>query len=60
MVGLLILKHMFALSDEGVWERWVYNPDFQHFTGEERIAPRFLDAFDPNFEDRRRRWGSRT
>ena len=24
MVGLLILKHMFGLSDEGVCERWVY------------------------------------
>ena len=34
MVGLLILKHMFALSDEGVCERWVYDPYFQHFTGE--------------------------
>jgi IS5 family transposase len=35
MVGLLILKHMFALSDEGVCDRWVYDPYFQHFTGEE-------------------------
>lgn len=35
MVGLLILKHMFALSDEGVCERWVYDPYFQYFTGEE-------------------------
>ena len=26
MIGLLILKHMFALSDEGVCERWVYDP----------------------------------
>ncbi len=34
MVGLLILKHMFGLSDEGVCERWVYDPYFQHFTGE--------------------------
>jgi transposase, IS5 family len=34
MVGLLILKHMFHLSDEGVCERWVYDPYFQHFTGE--------------------------
>jgi IS5 family transposase len=25
---------MFGLSDEGVCERWVYDPYFQHFTGE--------------------------
>ena len=35
MIGLLLLKHMFGLSDEGVCERWVYDPYFQHFTGEE-------------------------
>ena len=35
MVGVHILKHMFDLSDEGVCERWVYDPYFQHFCGEE-------------------------
>lgn len=35
MVGLLLLKHIFHLSDEGVCERWVYDPYFQYFTGEE-------------------------
>jgi hypothetical protein len=35
VIGLLLLKHMFALSDEQVCERWVYDPYFQHFTGEE-------------------------
>jgi transposase, IS5 family len=35
MLGLLLLKHIFALSDEEVCERWVYDPYFQHFTGEE-------------------------
>jgi len=35
MIGLLLLKHMFGLSDEGVCERWIYDPYFQHFTGEE-------------------------
>jgi IS5 family transposase len=35
MVGLLLLKHIYALSDEGVCERWVYDPYFHHFTGEE-------------------------
>ncbi len=35
MVGLLLLKHIYALSDEGVCDRWVENPYFQYFTGEE-------------------------
>jgi transposase, IS5 family len=35
MLGLLLLKHIFALSDEGVCERWVNDPYFQYFTGEE-------------------------
>src|SRR6201997_4819286 len=33
VVGLLLLKHIYGLSDEGVCERWVYDPYFQHFTG---------------------------
>ena len=35
VIGLLLLKHIFALSDEQVCERWVCDPYFQHFTGEE-------------------------
>ena len=35
MIGLLLLKQVFALSDEQVCERWVYDPYFQYFTGEE-------------------------
>lgn len=35
MVGLLFLKHIYGLSDEGVCERWVHDPYFQIFTGEE-------------------------
>jgi len=35
VIGLLLLKHIFGLSDEEVCERWVYDPYFQHFTGEE-------------------------
>jgi hypothetical protein len=31
VIGLLL----YGLSDEGVSERWVYDPYFQHFTGEE-------------------------
>jgi len=34
MVGLHLLKHMHALSDDGVCERWVENPYFQYFCGE--------------------------
>ena len=30
VVGLLLLKHIYGLSDEGVWERCVHDPDFQH------------------------------
>ena len=35
VIGLLLLKHIFALSDEEVCERWVYDPYFQYFSGEE-------------------------
>lgn len=35
MVGLHLLQHMFALSDEAVCERWEYDPYFQYFCGEE-------------------------
>ena len=35
MIGMFLLKHTYALSDEQVWERWVSDPYFQYFTGEE-------------------------
>ena len=35
MAGLAILKHTFDLSDEALCARWVENPYFQHFCGEE-------------------------
>jgi transposase, IS5 family len=35
VIGLLLLKHIFALSDEEVCERWVYDPYFQYFTGDD-------------------------
>ncbi|HLZ05671.1 MAG TPA: IS5 family transposase [Bradyrhizobium sp.] len=35
VIGLLLLKHVFALSDEQVCDRWVYDPYFQYFTGAE-------------------------
>ncbi len=34
MVGLNLLKHIYALSDEEVCARWVENPYFQYFCGE--------------------------
>lgn len=34
MIGILLLKQIYGLSDEGVWEHWVHDPYFQHFTGE--------------------------
>src|SRR5580692_113441 len=41
VVGLLLLKHIYGLSDEGVCERWVHDPYFQHFTGEELFQHEF-------------------
>jgi transposase, IS5 family len=35
MAGLAILKHTFDLSDEELCARWVENPYFQYFCGEE-------------------------
>jgi transposase, IS5 family len=35
MAGMAILKHMHNLSDDEVLLRWVENPYFQHFCGEE-------------------------
>jgi IS5 family transposase len=41
-IGLLLLKQICGLSDEGVCERWVYDPYFQFFTGEEFFQHVFL------------------
>jgi IS5 family transposase len=35
MAGLAILKHMYDLSDEELCDRWIENPYFQFFCGEE-------------------------
>jgi len=35
MIGMFLLKHTYTLSDEQVWDRWVQDPYFQYFTGEE-------------------------
>lgn len=42
VIGLLLLKHIRGLSDESVCERWVYDPYFQYFTGEEFFQHVFL------------------
>jgi len=41
MVGLHFLKYMYDLSDEEVVERWLENPYWQYFTGEERFQYKF-------------------
>jgi Transposase domain (DUF772) len=41
LIGLLLLKHIYDLSDEGVCERWVYDPYFQHFNGFEFFQHEF-------------------
>src|SRR5579862_4786724 len=35
IAGLFILKHMHSLSDEALCARWVENPYFQYFCGEQ-------------------------
>jgi hypothetical protein len=37
----LLLKQIYGLSDEGVCERWVYDPYFQYFTSEEFFQHEF-------------------
>ena len=41
VIGLLLLKHIYGLSDEGVCERWVHDPYFQFFTGAEFFQHEF-------------------
>ena len=42
MAGLSILKHTYDLSDEVLCERWVENPYYQHFCGEEFFQHRLV------------------
>ena len=42
MAGLAILKHSYDLSDEGLCERWLENPYFQYFCGEEFFQHRLV------------------
>jgi len=41
VIGLLLLKQIYGLSDEGVCERWVHDPYFQYFTGEQFFQHEF-------------------
>ena len=40
VAGLLMLKHMEALSDERLIEAWICNPYFQYFCGETHFQHR--------------------
>jgi IS5 family transposase len=40
MLGLLLLKHIYGLSDEGVCEHWVHDASFQYF----RVFPARIPA----------------
>ena len=42
MAGLAILKHMYDLSDEALCDRWIENPYFQFFCGEEFFQHRLM------------------
>jgi transposase, IS5 family len=42
MAGLAILKHTYNLSDEVLCERWVENPYYQYFCGEEFFQHRLV------------------
>lgn len=55
MVGLHYLKHTFDESDESVVARWVGNPYWQYFCGEEYL--RHIVPIDPSQMTRfRDRW----
>lgn len=45
MVGLLLLKHIYNLSDEAIIERWIENPYWQYFSGEKVFQTQ--KPFDP-------------
>src|SRR5207248_5264749 len=42
MAGLAILKHTYDLSDEALCDRWVENPYYQYFCGEEFFQYRLV------------------
>ena len=54
VIGLLLLKHIYGLSDEGVCERWVHDPYFEHFTGVEFFQHEFPHERSDQFNRHRR------
>jgi len=46
MVGMVFLKRMFNLSDENTVARWIENPYWQFFTGEQYFQT--SQPFDPS------------
>ena len=46
MVGMMFLKNMYNLSDEGSVARWIENPYWQYFTGEQYFQN--SQPFDPS------------
>lgn len=44
-VGLLLLKHIYNLSDEAIVDRWIENPYWQYFSGEKVFQTQ--KPFDP-------------
>ena len=45
MTGLLLLKHIYNLSDEAIVDRWIENPYWQFFSGEKVFQTQ--KPFDP-------------
>ena len=45
IVGLLLLKQIYNLSDEAIVDRWIENPYWQYFTGEQIFQKE--QPFDP-------------
>ena len=45
MIGLLLLKHIYNLSDEAIVDRWIENPYWQYFSGEKVFQ--IQKPFDP-------------
>ena len=61
MIGMFLLKHTYALSDEEVWERWVHDPYFQYFTGEaffRHELPHARSGLSPSGRARRQATGA--
>jgi len=58
MVGMLLLKQIYNLSDESVVTRWMENPYWQHFTGE--VYFQYKPPFNPtDFVHFRKRMGEK-